>query len=58
MPEITMYGTPTCKDCVIAKKVFDELGSRYLDRSGGYTRITKIGSRKGDGAEVSVLEFV
>ena len=42
----------------VVKKVFDDIGSRYLDRSGGYTRITKIGSRKGDGAEVSVLEFV
>ena len=33
MPEITMYGTPTCKDCVIAKKVFDELGTEYEFRN-------------------------
>ena len=33
MPEITMYGTPTCKDCVIAKRVFDELGTEYEFRN-------------------------
>ena len=42
----------------VVKKIFDDIGSRYVDRNGGYTRITKIGNRKGDGAEVSVLEFV
>jgi glutaredoxin-related protein len=29
MSDITMYGTPTCKDCVIAKQVFNELGTEY-----------------------------
>ena len=33
LPEITMYGTPTCKDCVIAKKDFDELGTEYEFRN-------------------------
>tara|TARA_B100000029_G_scaffold62203_1_gene55785 strand:- start:55 stop:297 length:243 start_codon:yes stop_codon:yes gene_type:complete len=33
MSDITMYGTPTCKDCVIAKMVFDELGTEYEFRN-------------------------
>lgn len=39
-------------------KLFDELAKRYKDRNGGYTRITRLGFRKGDGAELSVIELV
>ncbi|MFA6447448.1 MAG: 50S ribosomal protein L17 [Patescibacteria group bacterium] len=39
-------------------KVLEELGPRYATRKGGYLRIIKLGSRKGDGAEIAQLQFV
>ena len=42
----------------VAKKVFDEIAPKYADRNGGYTRITRIGARRGDAAEVAVIELV
>ena len=42
----------------VAKKVFDEIAPKYEDRNGGYTRIIKIGLRKGDAAMEVVLELV
>ena len=42
----------------VAKKVFDEVAPKYADRNGGYTRITRIGARRGDAAEVAVIELV
>ena len=41
-----------------AKKLFDTLGPRYLDRNGGYIRIMKAGFRHGDNAPLAVIEFV
>ena len=40
------------------KRLFDELGERFKDRPGGYTRIIKMGRRAGDGAELAVIELV
>ncbi len=40
------------------KKLFDKLGTRFGQRSGGYTRVVRLGPRKGDGAEQAMLELV
>ena len=46
------------KEVDLVAKLFDEYGVKYADRKGGYTRIIKIGQRKGDGALEVVLELV
>ena len=42
----------------VCKKLFDEIAPKYADRKGGYTRIIKLGKRKGDAAEVVILQLV
>jgi len=45
-------------DKKILKKLFDDIGPRYADRNGGYTRTVKIRTRLGDGAPMAVIELV
>lgn len=42
----------------VVKKLFDEISPKYADRNGGYTRILRIGPRRGDAAEMVILELI
>ena len=42
----------------VAKKLFDEISPKYADKNGGYTRIIKIGPRRGDAAEMAIIQLV
>lgn len=48
----------TVRDPDVLKKLFDDIAPRYVDRPGGYTRILKLGARKGDGARTAMLELI
>lgn len=46
------------KDKSVTHRLFSEIKDRFLDRNGGYVRITKKGNRKGDGAPISVIQLL
>ncbi|MFN3505143.1 MAG: 50S ribosomal protein L17 [Caldimicrobium sp.] len=46
------------QDKDVVRKLFSELREKYLDRPGGYTRIIKVGQRRGDGSHIAIIELV
>jgi large subunit ribosomal protein L17 len=42
----------------VCKKLFDEIAPKYAERNGGYTRIIKTGTRRGDAAEMAIIELI
>jgi len=46
------------QDKAVVAKLFDEIGPKYVERNGGYTRITRTTHRKGDKTELAIIELV
>ena len=65
---VTLAGTGTLparrkvltmvSDKDVVRRLFDDIAPRFLERPGGYTRIMRLGRRRGDGAELAIIEFV
>ncbi|WP_226038452.1 50S ribosomal protein L17 [Aquibacillus saliphilus] len=53
-----LYNVEASENEAVVQKLFTDIAARYDERQGGYTRVLKLGPRRGDGAEMAIIELV